>query len=101
VCATWQSASNIFTLFRFRSVRQSGIFRRIYSTTFINPPPEEETAFPSVDQNAVLPLLAVLFTGTVISLIVLLTERDGSHFLQHRNRKRTLHRLPLPAPGQQ
>jgi hypothetical protein len=64
-------------------------------------PPEEEAAFPSVDLNAVLPLLVVLFIGTLLSLIVFLTEKDGCHLFQQRDKKRTWCRLPLPSPGQQ
>ncbi|GFG39908.1 hypothetical protein Cfor_03352, partial [Coptotermes formosanus] len=62
----------------FRSVRQSGIFRRICSDTLINPSQEDETTFQSVDQEAVSPLLAVLLIGIVFSLIVLLMERKAA-----------------------
>ncbi|KDR17642.1 probable glutamate receptor [Zootermopsis nevadensis] len=63
----------------FRTIRRSGIFRRICSETLTGQPQEKETTFYSVDHNAVSPLLSILFIGMVASILILTVEINYSH----------------------
>jgi len=83
--------------FRFRLIRQAGIFRRICALTLIISQPEEEgTAFQSVDYNAVSPLLVILLIGVGISVVILIVERMNEPLRSvntlHRRRLDNTHR---------
>jgi hypothetical protein len=88
---SWKITRNIYPCCRFRTIRRSGIFRRICGDTLISQPQEEGTTFHSVDQNAVSPLLTVLFIGILVSIFMLIVERKYSHSQHCRYHKYALH----------